>query len=70
MLWIIFFGSFIYGLYSLIFAIVEMIGCCWKEAGRYGIKIIICVILFFVSAFCLGSILAQSYQETEKTAEY
>lgn len=70
MLWIIFFGSFVYGLYSLVCAIGNLFECDWKEAGLYGIKIIICVILFFASAFCLGGIIVNSYQETEKTAEY
>ncbi len=70
MLWFIFWGSFGYGLYSLVSAIGEMIDRDWKNARRYGIKIIICVILFFVSAFCIGGIVVHSYQETEKTAEY
>ncbi len=70
MLWIAVIGSLIIGFITLVGLIFDLFDCDWKSALHSGICLIICVVIFFVSTFCLAAILAQSYQETEKTAEY
>lgn len=64
MLWIVVFGSIVVALFSIIFGIFELLDRNWKYVLHNVIRIIICVLVFFVSAFCLGAIGVQSYQET------
>ncbi len=66
MLWIAVIGSLIIGFITLVGLIFDLFDCDWKSALHSGICLIICVVIFFVSTFCLAAILAQSYQETEK----
>lgn len=70
MLLIFFIGSFFVGVGSLFFGFFDLLDHDFKSVWHNVKRIAICVVVFFVSAFCLGAIGARSYQETEKTAEY
>lgn len=70
MLWIVVLGSIVVALFSIVSGIFALLDRNWKYVLHNVIRIIIGVLVFFVSIFCLGAIGAQSYQETEKTAKY
>lgn len=70
MLIIAFFGSIVVAVFSIVFGIFEFLDSNWDYFIHNVIKIIICVVIFLVSTFCLRAIGSKSYQETERTAEY